>query len=71
VSALLDSNAKYRDVLVFEVNWDRHRGSAVTKDLGVGRRSTLVMFKSGKEIGRVVSRVDAKSIGNLFELATS
>lgn len=68
--ALLDSNEKYREVTVFLVDWDKHRRSAVTKDLNVSRRSTLVMFRGGKEIGRVVARVDRDSIGSLFAKAT-
>ncbi len=71
MSALLDSNEKYRDVTVFEVDWDSYGRSSFAKDLKVARRSTLIMFRDGKEVGRVVSRTDRNSIGGLFDKATS
>ena len=71
MSALLDSNEKYRDVTVYMVDWDSYGRSQLARDLKVARRSTLIMFRDGKELGRVVARTDKASIGGLFDKATS
>jgi len=42
---------------------------ANAKDLKIRRRSTLVMFKDGKEIDRVIAQTSAKAIEPLFEKA--
>lgn len=67
--ALLDGNPAYRAVTVMRVDWDTHRDSELVRELRVPRRSTLVMFSRGGEVGRVVAQVDAQSIGALFEAA--
>ncbi|MEM7504314.1 MAG: thioredoxin family protein [Pseudomonadota bacterium] len=71
MSALIDQNPKYQQVTVFVLDWDTFSQADVTKELGVVRRSTLVMFKGGKEIGRVLGRTDNASIEKLFIAATS
>ena len=70
MSALLDSNSSYRSVAVVRVDWDQHRGSDLVKDLKVTRRSTLIMFKGGKEVGRVVAQTSTAAIEELFKAAT-
>jgi len=69
VSALIDANEKYQVVTVFRVDWDTYRKDQITKDLKIRRRSTLVMFKDGKEIDRVVAQTSARAIEPLFEKA--
>ena len=69
MSALLDSNPSYRAVKVVRVDWDSHRDDDIVKELKVPRRSTLVMFKQGKEVGRVVVQTDSDSIEALFKKA--
>jgi len=69
VSALIDANEKYQVVTVFRVDWDTYRNDQITKDLKIRRRSTLVMFKDGKEIDRVIAQTSAKAIEPLFEKA--
>jgi len=69
VRALLDQNPAYRAVTVMRVDWDSHRDADIVRELGVPRRSTLVMFRGGEEVGRVVARVSAEDIEPLFEAA--
>lgn len=71
MSALLEEQPKYREVMIVKVDWDKHGKGDIVRDLKVPRRSTLVMFNGGKEVGRVVARVDKASIGALFEATVS
>lgn len=48
------------------VDWDLHGRSELVSELGIRRRSTLVMFKEGKEIGRVIAQTSADAIEPLF-----
>ena len=71
--ALLDSNPEYQTVTVMRVDWDTYGGShsddAIVKELQVRRRSTLIMFSNGKEVGRVVAETGAAEIEALFKAA--
>lgn len=67
--ALLDSNPEYRAVTVMRVDWDTFRNDAIVRELGVPRRSTLIMFRGGEEIGRVVAQTSARDIEPLFQAA--
>ena len=69
MSALLDKNPVYRAVTVVVVDWDAHRGSDLVQELDIPRRSTLVMFSQGKEVGRVVARTGTADIEALFKAA--
>ena len=51
------------------VDWDMHRDDAIVDELRIPRRSTLVMFRGGKEIGRVVAQTDEAAIEALFKAA--
>lgn len=67
MSALLDSNPAYKAVQVMRVDWDQSRDDSIVKELKVPRRSTLIMFKQGKEVGRVVAQTSAQAIEPLFK----
>jgi hypothetical protein len=69
VRALLDGNSQYHAVTIMRVDWDTHRRSQIVSDLRIPRRSTLVMFKGGKEIGRVVAQTRVEVIEALFKAA--
>ena len=69
MSALQKGNPAYRDVTVMIAEWDKWGRSDVAKKLGVRRRSTLIMFVDGKEVGRVVAQTDTPSIEGLFKAA--
>ena len=67
--ALLDGNPDYRKVTIIRVDWDTHRNGPLVAHLRVPRRSTLVMFKDGQEIGRVVAQTGRVPIEGLFRAA--
>lgn len=69
MSALIKANPDYAAVTVMRVDWDTHRGSDLTRQLSVSRRSTLVMFKGGREVGRVVAKTGRADIDALFQAA--
>lgn len=69
MSTLLDDNPNYQAVKIIRVDWDADYREEIATELSVPRRSTLVMFKGGVEIARVVSSTSADDIGALFEAA--
>ena len=69
MSALIEANPDYAAVTVMRVEWDEHRGGELVRQLSIPRRSTLVMFKGGREVGRVVARTSRADIEALFEAA--
>ena len=69
MSALIKANPDYAAVTVMRVDWDEHRGGEFVERLSVSRRSTLVMFKGGQEVGRVVAKTGRADIEALFQAA--
>jgi hypothetical protein len=69
VRALRDGNPAYHAVSVMRVDWDTYRDAEITRRLAVRRRSTLVMFAGGKEVGRVVAETGRAPIEALFTAA--
>ena len=67
--ALLDGNPQYRKVKIIRVDWDTHRNEPLLAELKVPRRSTLIMFKSGQEVARVVAQTGEVQIEGLFQAA--
>ena len=62
----MEGNPGYQEVVIMKVDWDQHKRDDIVSDLGVRRRSTLIMFTSGKEIDRVVAQTSAEAIEALF-----
>jgi len=71
VSALMQSKPEYSPVTLVLADWDTHRKSGLTEELGVGRRSTLVMFKGGEEVARVIAQSSTGAIEEMFKAAIS
>lgn len=71
MSALIDGNADYKAVKILRVDWDKHQGDQLITELEIPRRSTLVMFKGGVEVGRVIAQTSAEDIEPMFQAATS
>ena len=69
MGALIDGNPAYRAVTVMRVDWDRHSGSDIVRELGVRSRATLVMFSGGDEVGRVIAKTSRDDIEALFKAA--
>lgn len=70
MSALI-AKPEYSEITILRADWDTHRKSALTKDLEVRRRSTLVMFKGGEEIARVIAQTSPAVIEDMFKAALS
>ena len=69
MSALIDGNPEYRAVTVMRVDWTTHGDSDIVRELDVRRRSTLVMFSGGREVGRVIAKTSRGDIEALFKAA--
>lgn len=67
VEQLMNSNEAYGKVKLIQVNWDKYSDSDLAKELEIPRRSTLVMFKGGVEVGRVIAQTSAPAIEELFK----
>jgi len=63
---LLGSN-KYTAIKVLRVDYDQQR--AAVQSFGVRYQSTLILFKSGKEVARSVAETDPALIAKLLDRA--
>jgi len=70
VSVLIDNNLEYSDITFVRADWDLYRGSELVKELKVRRRSTLIMFRDGEEVARVIAQNNEDTIENMFKAAT-
>jgi len=59
--------ASYKNITFMTVDWDSYKGHAVTKSRRVPRRSTLILIKSGKEVGRIVAGTSTNAIKALLD----
>ncbi len=68
LKSLRAGDAKFNKSITFMlVDWDSYKGHAVTKSRRIPRRSTLVLIKGGKEVGRLVAATSKKAIKGLLE----
>lgn len=67
ISELMKANDAYASVKIMNVDWDEYGRADFVKKLRIPRRSTLVMFNGGKEVGRVVAQTSAGAIEELFK----
>ena len=71
MSALVAGNPAYQEVKLITVDWDMHRDDAIVSELDIPRRSTLVMFRDGKEVARVVAGTAEAAIAEMVDAAVS
>ncbi|PWQ96946.1 thioredoxin family protein [Leucothrix arctica] len=65
---LRESNPEYDKNLVFiRVEWDVYNSHAVTTDRNIPRRSTLLVLRGDKELGRIVSGTSVNEIKALMD----
>ena len=69
--SVLKAKPEYSEVTVFRADWDTYRKSELIKELEIRRRSTLVMFKGGEEIARVIAQTNEDVIEDMFKAAIS
>ena len=65
--ALIETNPAYQAVTWMRVDWDSHSDGDLVRELRIPRRSTLVMFNKGEEVGRVVAQTSESAIEALFK----
>jgi thiol:disulfide interchange protein len=66
IDALRAENKAYDKITFMKVDWDTNKSKPITRNLKIPRRSTLVMFKGGKEVGRIVAGTAKKAIQGLL-----
>lgn len=68
LDALRAANPAYDERILFvTVDWDEYADAPISTDLGVPRRSTLVMLKGREEIGRIVASTAEEDIRALLD----
>ena len=72
INALRGENPIYDEKLTYvEVDWDVHRGSNLSRELNIPRRSTLVVLKGDDELGRIVAGTGVDDIRSLLDTAVA
>lgn len=68
ITALRDANPAYDEAITFyRVDWDDYGGSEFSTSLNVPRRSTLVLFRDGVEVTRIVAGTRERDIRALLD----
>jgi len=67
INALRAQGEPYNSMTLLAVDWDENRTSPLIGKYNVPRRSTLIMFKDGKEVGRVVAGTSTEQIKELID----
>jgi len=72
INALLAENPAYSEQITFiNVDWDTYKNDALTQSMNIPRRSTLVVLKGDKELGRIVAGTSRADIKALMDTALS
>ena len=66
IKALRANNTAYEKITFMTVDWDTNKSKPIAQGFKIPRRSTLVMFKGGREVGRVVAGTSSKVIKKLL-----
>lgn len=70
IEAVRAENPAYdREITFIKVDWDSHRRGRLVADLGIPRRSTLVVLKGNQELGRLVANTSKDAIKSLMDTA--
>ena len=65
--ALIEDNEQYAEVRVIGIDMDLHGRSRITRDMKVTHHSTMVMFREGREVARLVGHVGRQPIEELIK----
>jgi len=64
------ANATYEQNITFiDIDWDQFGRGDLAKELGIPRRSTLVLLRGDQELGRIVADTRESSIKELLDRA--
>ena len=70
INALKDENPAYAQGVTFiDIDWDTYGKSELAKSLKIPRRSTLVVLKGDRELGRIVAQTGKPGIKALMDAA--
>ena len=70
IAALKAENPAYEQAISFvAVDWDRYSGDPLSQRLAIPRRSTLVVLKGDKDLGRIVAGTSKSDIKALMDTA--
>ena len=70
INALKAENPAYEAAITFvNVDWDTYKSAEITKRLNIPRRSTLVVLKGDRELGRIVAGTGRDEIKALMDTA--
>lgn len=70
LAALKAENPAYAAQITFiDVDWDTWKSSAIVSDMNIPRRSTLVVLKGDRELGRIVAGTGRDAIRALLDAA--
>ena len=68
INALIEANPAYGDAItIYRVDWDEYGRSDLATQLRIPRRSTLVMFRDGAEVARIVAGTRESDIRALLD----
>lgn len=70
IRELMDANPNYEANISFiKIDWDQHSNSELARRLNIPRRSTLVVLRGDKELGRIVAGTRTEEIKALMDTA--
>jgi len=70
LNKLRGSEPKYNKIITFVlIDWDTYKRHAVTTSRKIPRRSTLVLYKNGEEVKRLVAQTSEDKIKKLLDTA--
>lgn len=68
LTRLIDANPAYAKNMTFvRVDWDTYKSEPVSTDRKIPRRSTLLVLKGNKELGRIVAGTSEADIKALLD----
>ena len=72
VKKLRSENPAYDNSMLFvRVDWDTYSGHNVATSRNIPRRSTLLVLRGSKELGRIVAGTSMSQIKSLLDLGTN
>lgn len=70
INALKAENPAYEANITFiDVDWDEYGRSDLARSLNIPRRSTLVVLKGDRELGRIIAQTSQSAIKGLMDTA--
>ena len=67
INALRKANSAYDKIFFVRVDWDVYSNAPISKKYKIPRRSTLIVLKGDKELGRIVAGTSKTKIKALLD----